>query len=101
MKELEKISKISDDKAEIVRQVATSLSFMGSLKLQRGHTCFEINLKTMAIQEAAFESMVLLDKTKIGGVRPTKKIVINKDCYYITALNKKNAAKKFVKIFSI
>lgn len=100
MKELEKTIQDNQDKIEIVgqKEQATQLNFLGSTKLQKGHQTFEINIAENTITPAEYESYGILDKNKIGGVRPTRKIVVKQGCYYINALNKKNAMKGFIKM---
>lgn len=101
MEELKTIAKLTDEKLEIVKPIDTSLVFLGSVMLKNNHTCFEINLKTLDVVPAEYTSIVNYDQSKIGNFRKSKKVVIKDDCYYINALNKKNALKKFIKIFNL
>lgn len=55
---------------------------VGTIRPKRGHKLFEFNIKLRELNEVK----------PIHGKAPH-----NKNCVYITALNKKNAAKKFLK----
>jgi hypothetical protein len=98
MKELEKYNKISTEiKATIPIKKKTKL--LGSLYPQKGHKCFEINNLTLEINEAKFES-VTINITSISQENyVNKKLLVKENCTYITALNKKNAMKKFKNVY--
>jgi len=68
----------------------------GAIKMHKGHTLFEINLKTKEINEAVFKSVdyVVTDTTMN---QASKKIIENENCIYIPALNKNSALKKLFK----
>ena len=90
MKELEKINTISE---EIVKPIKKELKLIGSIQPQKGHKCFEINIITNEISEAEFfEDYVSMFSSSY---ERKKKLRIKIDCIYITALNKKNALKKY------
>ncbi len=77
----------------IQKDVEKKAELVGTLKPYKNHRVFEINNNTMAIQLARFENAsYVFDK----GV-PNKKIIINKECTYVSAMNKNNALKKFKK----
>lgn len=68
---------------------------LGRIRQHPGHTLFEINTKEGSIRRAKF-----IDKKifKLGtGSTANKSVQINKDCVYISALNVKNALRKFKK----
>lgn len=85
---------------EIVSQVKQNqekqTKFIGRLLPQSGHKCFELNIKTGVISLAKFkEEAINFDDAKQGIISTTKKVIINENCKYVTALNKKNAVKHF------
>lgn len=97
MKETEKII---EDKIEIVgqREVSSEIRFIGSVKnLNRGLTCFEIDYVKNTIFPAEFKQELVFDANAIGKIRPVKKIITKNNCFYVMALNKKNAFKQFLK----
>lgn len=92
MKELEKYSKISIE-SEVVVPIKTELKLIGTLKPNKGHKCFEINTITNEICEAEFyEDIVSMFSSSY---ERRKKLKVKENCVYITALNKKNALKKY------
>ena len=94
MKELQDLNQ---DKLEVqaVVPIKKELKHLGSLKPQRGHTCFQLNIKTREITVAEFES-VNGEWDSNQGIR--KKLVVKEDCLYATALNANNSIKKFDKM---
>lgn len=84
---------VKDDVTEVVAPVKSEVKFLGSLKPCKGHTLYELDLRTMLIVEAVFES---INAGLNGAVR--KKIVVRDNCLYASALNKQNADKKFHKM---
>lgn len=61
-----------------------------TIRPQKGHSLFELNVKTGII------SNIQANLTAAGSNR--KKLITQPHCLYITALNKKNAAKHFTKM---
>ena len=66
---------------------------VGKLIPHKGHKIFEINTITLEIIEAKYQELSFI----IGKTHQNKEIIINKDCVYIWALNKKTAFKKYLK----
>lgn len=62
---------------------------IGSIKPKRGHKVFEFNYVTKEFGEAKYS--VEPNNSK------RKSIITNKNCIYVGALNKVNAAKKILK----
>ena len=100
MKELEKYSNDSNE----IKQVAPikkEKELLGTLYPQKGHKCFEINTLTNEIKEAEYStnetSYLLNPDVSVKSMRGYIKRVLNtkSNCVYITALNKKNALKKY------
>jgi len=98
MKELEQIDKIS---VEVVKPIKKEKELLGTLRPQKGHKCFEINTLTNEVKEAEYstnETAYLLNPDiSVKSMSGYIKRVLNtkSDCVYITALNKKNALKKY------
>lgn len=93
MKEIEVLQK---DKISIYKQQEQKkeLKLYARLLPNRGHILYEINTKNLDIQEASF------NKTDIHFTKLNvkKSVIMKEDCFYISALNKKNAMKKYNKI---
>ena len=67
---------------------------LGSISPKRGHTLFEINLKTKEIVPATFEEK---EYRVDGANRNRRTVVVKDDCTYISALNHHNAIRKLLK----
>lgn len=76
------------DKIEIVKQQKKDIQriLVGSVKPQKNHTIFEVNLVEKTIEKATF------DRDFIFGQK-NKSISKKENCIYISALNKKNVLK--------
>lgn len=94
MKEIEYLPK---DKVQIVdqKQIEKKLTYIGSTRIRKGHTLFEINYKEMTIEIAEFNSEVVMGADK--SISKKKKVNVKPNCIYIGALDKDNAVKKFFK----
>ena len=92
MKEIEQIDKTSEE-VQAVKPIIKKSKLIGKLTPQKGHKCYEINVKTGEINEAKY-SYVGYDLN--GLVK--KEIATKENCVYITALNKANAGKKMKKM---
>lgn len=79
------------------------MKYMGTLTVHPGHTCFELNLDTRMIDKATFQEVAIdfnaADKNNTRGLK--KKLVMKDNCIYCTALNVKNADKKFRKMLGV
>lgn len=98
MKELQLKDKL--DKQEIVAPQEKQFEqvYIGSIKPHQGHTLFEINIKTGEIAKATFESTDVKWEDAVNGIISKKrKVIVKPDHTYISALNEKNAIKKFNK----
>lgn len=89
-------------KAEVVETVndekPAELKYVGTLKPKRGHRVYEINISTLEINEATYDEKTdfVLGNGKMKNSK-RKKLIMNKDCVYVSALNAKNAIKKINK----
>ena len=68
---------------------------LGKLNIKKGHTLYEINLVSDEISEARYEVLNANYDLRTGMSSSRSKLIINKDCIYIPALNKANALKKY------
>lgn len=71
------------------KQVEKKTVLIGSTFLTPGHRCFEINTKTLKVEEAQYEREVHFNAAD------RRKIITKEGYAYVTALNKKNALKRF------
>jgi len=69
-----------------------------TLKPHRGHTVFEYNTVTGKLSKAAFDE-ISADFSNPDSKR--KSITVNKDCIYLSALNRKNAFKKLYRYLEV
>ena len=88
------IKKGLDEKAktEFCMKEKREIKFLGKMRRNTSHTLFSYNLVTKEIKVAELEkpdTINFKDLKKIG----TTKIIIEKDCVYRQALNKKNFIK--------
>ena len=88
------IKKGLDEKAktEFCQQEKREIKFLGKMRRNTSHTLFSYNIVTKEIKVAELEkpdTINFKDLEKIGNT----KIIIEKDCVYRQALNKKNFIK--------
>ena len=97
-----KIDKLKQDKdkVEISAEIPNKREekYIATLHPQKGHSCFEMNLVTKEIKLAEIENVAadFIGASKGSFVKKSK-ILVKPNCIYETALNKENAAKKFIK----
>lgn len=97
MKELDKINQdINKDQVAIEarKREQTEYKLVGELKPKRGHIVWEINITTEKVVAAKYEEHRTIHIDEAVGVS-TKDIVRRKGCIYISALNPKNALKRY------
>lgn len=100
MKELEAL------KQEIIeireeQEQRKELKFIGSQRKIIGHTLFEFNYKTGSIKPASFKTETLEIKSLSDDKSSRdshRKVEVNEHCFYIQALNKRNAVRKMIKL---
>lgn len=66
-------------------------NFHGTFKGERGHTLFKYDPATKIMEPAKYELMPADFKNP---KKVKKKVIMEPGCNYVSALNKKNAAKK-------
>jgi len=89
MRELNKKESIE---ISVKKQQQKETEFIDRLIPHNNHKIWEVNTKTKEIDLAKYSNATY----QFAGDNK-KEIIVNKDCVYICALNKKNALKKFEK----
>lgn len=79
---------IVDQKQQIIIQS------VGAIKPHKGHTLFEFNVVTKEMRKAKFEEENIHFSDDLKKAIMHKKVIKNKDCIYVSALNKINAYKR-------
>lgn len=102
MRELQPHELLSKEKAKTEiqqeKQQEHQLVYQGTIIPHEGHTLYEIDLSTNNIKEAEYlaqDYVFDLDWYPSKKLKVDSKVVMNNGCAYISALNKKNALKKF------
>ena len=93
-------TEIKKDKIEILKQTKKEFKkiYIGRIKPKKNHQLFEFNKITNEIRLAVFDcpdEINYVDATN-KLISKNKKVTINENCIYISALNKKNALKKIL-----
>jgi len=92
-----KVEKEQKDQLEFVKQTKaeTQKVHVGRINPKRGHSLFEVNIVLKTIELASFDKseVISFEDARKGLISVNKKVTKNKDCEYITALNKKNVIK--------
>jgi len=83
---------LSGEQIEYLQKQQNEFKHIGKLKKVPGHTLFSFNRKTKEIKPAKFENECALgfDKKVVTKI----KCVVEPDCFYDQALNKKNFVKR-------
>lgn len=83
---------VQETEKEILQKQRHEQVFLGSLRKVPGHTMFSFNTETKEIKVAPIRREAILDyRTRTPKYKES--IVIEKDCIYHQALNKKNFIK--------
>ena len=103
MKELELNERLSEKQSiEAVekQQQQTEITYESSIIPHKNHSVFEIDPNTLTVRKAEF----IVEKTidwfdALNGLKSgfNKKIMKKRGCVYISALNAKNALKRYLK----
>lgn len=80
-----------------VKPIKKELALIGQIKPHKGHTCFQLDIATLKISPAEFESVDINYKVAKGAA-PRKKLIAKNGFFYCSCLNKKNAIKVFSKM---
>ena len=88
------------DKLSVVvkKQQEAQLKFIERIKPHRGHTLFELNKSTKEIKKAKFEQQDIHFNADVKRAKKRRVLIANDDCFYVSALNLKNAQKKLIKM---
>ena len=86
------------DMMELLQNQKHELKFIGKTRVVPGHTMFSYNIRTGEIKVAPIKYDVSLDYRTRKPVRKGE-IVIEKDCIYRYALNRKNFIKRLKREF--
>ncbi len=69
---------------------------VGQIKPCKGHTVYSVDKETLEIKEAIITTVPM--KSEKGDVKIGKKIKVEENQFYISALNKKNVRRKLIKM---
>lgn len=98
---MSKFEKVLKDKVEIVnqKQAESQRVLVGSLQPQKNHILFEYDMTTNKMRRAEFKKNleVNFNSALDGDYSLNKQVDIKDGCFYIPALNEKNAWKKLEK----
>jgi hypothetical protein len=97
MRELEQHTKVEIHQ-ETNKQQIKEQKFLGRLNPKRGHTLWKINIVSMDIEKAIFDTDTIVLDSLDGAENQLKKrkLIVEDGYFYISALNKKNAIKKYI-----
>lgn len=99
MKELE--NKAQEEIVIVDQQrVKKGIKFLGTRYPSPGHKCFELDLKSGQIVLAEFTKKNIQFQQAKDNIAVSKKVIVKENCIYTTALNKKNAIKRFKKMLN-
>jgi hypothetical protein len=95
---MEEITRYRLDSKEIkeIRNIQSEYTLVGSIKPKKNHRVFEYNFETKEIKEAIYLEANITYSLDGNHIKK-RKIVKNKGCIYVSALNKKNALKRINK----
>ena len=84
------------DEIAIVKQVQVKHNkFLGTLIPENGHTLFEFDKTNVKLRKATFKQKNAVFKfVQDAGPDLRKEVIVKENCFYVSSLNLKNAAKK-------
>ena len=89
-------SKVQKDEMELIEKQRHEFKFVKSERKVPGHTMFSYNINTGEIKVAPVEHCKDIDFVTLQPLFRDK-IVIEKDCVYRQALNKRNFVKRLIR----
>ena len=99
---MRELDSIKQDRIEIVaeQQQKKELKLIGQERKVRGHELFEFDYKTRELKLAKFMplSIMITGTANASQTTEVSKVMVNENCLYIQALNRKNAIKKLSKL---
>ena len=96
MKELQEVIKDKIKSAE-ERELKKQLKHVGLLTPKPGQKVYKLNLTTESVDMATIE---LSCEFVNGKVIEKRKLKVENDCWYVAAINKENACRKFLKMLN-
>lgn len=90
-------SDLQKSEMELVEQKKHEYHLVGSMRKQEGHILFSFNTSTREIKPAKIIKCTVYDFLK-GGAAFNDKVVKEKNCIYLYALNKKNCIKRLMRM---
>ncbi len=94
---------ISEDKKEILKQtqVEKKRTLIRTIRPEKGHILFEFDLIKKEVRRAEFvvEKEISFESAMRGETTQKKEVNGVEGCIYISAMNEKNAWKRFMKLF--
>ena len=84
------------DQIELLQKQQKELKFVGRVRVRPGHTMFSYNTETGEVKVAPVRYEVSIDFKTRQPIR-TKKILVESNCIYRQALNKKNFLKILIR----
>lgn len=90
----------SKDEVKQVAQVEQEkqLRHIGQIRPHKGHKLFEVDQRTGVVREAEYEKTDINYSQDINKAKRSKKVIVREGCFYLTALNLKNACRKYLKM---
>ena len=91
------------DEIAIVKQVQVKHNkFLGTLVPETGHTLYEFDKTNFELRKATFKQKNAVFKfVQDAGPDLRKEVIVKENCFYVSSLNLKNAAKKIHKRFNV
>ena len=93
---MELTTKIKDKVDASVLAHQKEVKLLASLRPPLGHSVFELNLETLEIKFAEFKSVSVPFKRDMFVREIRKELHVRPNCVYVSALNVKNAKRKFL-----
>ena len=81
----------------VKKKIGIEREFIGKLLPKKGHTLFQINKETLEIVKYVFVKRDYIYDPYNPAQKINKEVAIKDGFAYISALNKKNALKKYLK----
>jgi hypothetical protein len=94
MEELKKHNKIE---ISVKKEVQIEKELIGKITPHRNHILYEINIETGEIEEASYIPVPTFVKFGEKVEKPKKQALVRDGFTYVSAMNKKNALKKYLK----
>jgi hypothetical protein len=87
------------EQQEVTAKRQDEYRFIGSIRHRPGLTLFEIDKTSLECRPAAISAELCMD-TRSGGTGVKRRSNVKQGCFYIEALNRKNALRKYLKLIN-